>query len=376
MSATSSRNSDLRAYILELIRQRGKLSFAEFMNEALYSQRGGYYRHVVPGTDYYTAPLAHPAFGTLLTLWMLKLNSTLGQNAEPQIVEIGAANGIMARNGVQYARQHKPEIELNYRAYDLSPPATPHYPVATLDQLPHAVTGCLITNELLDAMPVRRYVVRDSQPLEIFVTEHDGELVETELPLDLDQLTPYWRERIAESPDGTRGTINTGLDDWTALIKRTLTRGYVITIDYGKPRGGDIRVFSKHGGGLSPYDNIGERDITADVDFAEFEQAMDTAGLQQVLKLTQGELLRELGLRDWERQIRRLGLPQREHTANMAAMRRLSDPDGMGGFRVYLHSYALESSPTMEDIRVSFGDLPPPLMADYPGHPYPQDAWS
>ena len=125
MSATSSRNSDLRAYILELIRQRGKLSFAEFMNEALYSQRGGYYRHVVPGTDYYTAPLAHPAFGTLLTLWMLKLNSTLDQNATPQIVEIGAANGIMARNGVQYARQHKPETELNYRAYDLSPPATP-----------------------------------------------------------------------------------------------------------------------------------------------------------------------------------------------------------------------------------------------------------
>ena len=150
----------------------------------------------------------------------------------------------------------------------------------------------------------------------------------------------------------------------------------MITIDYGKPRGGDIRVFSKHGGGLSPYDNIGERDITADVDFAEFEQAMDAAGLQQVLKLTQGELLRELGLRDWERQIRRLGLPQREHTANMAAMRRLSDPDGMGGFRVYLHSYALESPPTTENVRVSFGDLPPPLMADYPGHPYPQDAWS
>jgi len=80
-------------YIRQVIAREGPISFARFMGLALYGP-GGYYRRGEIEKDYFTSPLAHPAFGALLALQLRQMTQALGGHC--WVVEVGAGKGRLA----------------------------------------------------------------------------------------------------------------------------------------------------------------------------------------------------------------------------------------------------------------------------------------
>ena len=93
---------DLERRIRERIESDGPITFAEFMDEALYGD-GGYYtrpRRISPDGDYFTSPSSHPAFGALITVQLRDFWELLGQPDTFDAVELGSGDGTLARDVV------------------------------------------------------------------------------------------------------------------------------------------------------------------------------------------------------------------------------------------------------------------------------------
>ena len=93
----------------------------------------------------------------------------------------------------------------------------------------------------------------------------------------------------------------------------------------------------------------------------------ESAGLDSVAYMTQGDYLKGLGLESMMERVRRLELPLRERTANLKAMRELADAEGFGKFRVLVQSKGI-SGLTVESLLPSKPlpkDVAPPLKAEH-----------
>lgn len=354
------------------IAERGRIGFAEFMEMALYHPRGGYYTRAGPNADYYTSPAAHPAFGALVAVQLSRMWEALGRPGCFTAVEMGAGSGRLASDVVSYARRALGPFgeALRYVAVDraragsVADDAVRH---VVASRMPVAgVVGCVLSNELLDAFPVRRYEVRGGRVLEVYVVVRDGEFAE-----ELDEPSPpdlaEHAERLGvELPEGFRGEVNTGIGPWVADVSAALERGFVLTIDYGYVReeldpdgGGDtVQGYYRHTGGASPYDRVGEQDLTAHVDFTRVVEEGRRAGLRPLGLRSQARLLDELGLRGWLDRVRREPMPESRRMANLMAMRELVKPDGLGGFKVLLQAKG--------DVAVERLDEAGPVQADLP----------
>ena len=97
---------------------------------------------------------------------------------------------------------------------------------------------------------------------------------------------------------------------------------------------GTFQTHYRHVAGSSPYQRIGRQDMTAHVDFTELIERGASAGLRPVFLTTQAEFLTSLGVHEMERSIRESRAGGAETRASIRALRQLTQPDGLGGFRV------------------------------------------
>ena len=204
--------------------------------------------------------------------------------------------------------------------------------------------GCVVSNELLDAMPAHRFEMSGGRPCEVYVAlDSEGRFVEA---LD-EPSTGLIRERVAsigrELRDGFRGEVNAGLGAWVAEVAEALARGYVLTIDYGyeadelysdERSRGTLQTYYRHTDSGSPYQRVGRQDMTAHVDFTVLIDEGRAGGLRPVFLTTQGEFLDSLGYARMEESLGEVGIGAVERHSNLRAMRRLVDPEGLGRFRV------------------------------------------
>ena len=345
--------------IMARISQRGRITFAEFMGIALYHPTGGYYSRggaVGPSGDFYTSPSAHPAFGALLAVQLQRMWYILGSPARFDVVEQGAGSGRLADDITTHASRLEPGFAgaIRYVAVDRSPSGTGaehaeasgaprHYERVQSDGVPiNGVQGCFISNELVDAFPVHRFLV-DDDILELYVTERDGKLVE----IPDEPSTPELARRLSRLPHGlTRGfcgEVNLAIGPWMMEVGEALERGFVVTIDYGdidvdlystKRLSGTLQTYRGHSPGAGPFAHIGLQDITSYADFSSIAYEGRRAGLETIGLATQAEYLRRLGIGSWIRAVRTMPLGQHEMQANTMAMRNLVDPSGLGNFKV------------------------------------------
>ena len=397
----TSAETEIRARIARL----GKITFAEFMELALYHPQDGYYARGGPARqsrDYYTSPAAHPAFGALMSIQLWRMWEALKRPSPFYAVEMGAGEGLLARDVVAYAPEvSRPFAEaLWYVAMDRSrEPAPPdgsssHRHRIVADQIPaRGVIGCFLSNELVDAFPVHRFQVQDGEVMEVYVSVDNERLVEV---LD-EPPTPLLTHRVQalphRVPDGYRGEANLGIGQWMSQVAAALSSGFVVTVDYGydaaelyslRRSAGTLETFYRHTDGASPYGRIGTQDITAHVDFSALVSEGEAVGLRTIGLCTQAQLLHGLGIRGWLQKLRTEELVQRERDANAMAMRDLVRPDGLGGFRVLVQEKGTgvtelaQLSPAGDPDALTAG-LPVPLLR--PDHlplmegRYPHAGW-
>ena len=384
---------DVESEIVRRIRKHGRITFAEFMELALFWPKGGYYvnpDNVGAEGDFYTAPGAHPAFGALLCVQVFQMWQLLDRPSPFWLVEMGAGSGLLCHDILGYAAHISPEFanSLRYLCLDrYSPPgvesrltgeagkrverlAAQSIPLRGVD------TGCFISNELVDSLPVHRVTMDAGGLKEIFVTLKDGKLVEV---LDSPS-TPALGERLdslgISLTEGFSTEINLAMESWMEDVSSALERGFLLTIDYGHPatelyspsrRRGTLTCFYRHTQTDNPYLRIGRQDITTQVDFTTMVNLGKTHGLETLSLNTQKEFLHSLGLRRFMARLPASGLRQREVEANRLGMLDIVRPGGMGEFKVLVQGKGVKSpllwgvEPTRE-LEEMLDRLPLPLL--------------
>src|SRR5947208_9105938 len=172
------------AVIARAIREQGAISFRRFMEMALYHPELGYYSRQTPGpdADYVTSPELHGAFGALLCVQLEQMWRRLGEAEEFWLIEVGPGTGSFSRDVLETAHDAFPAFAsaLRVALIERSPlvrrvqeeKLSPWLEcVIWLDADPSSWeelgTGCIFANEVLDAFPVHRVVLRDDGPREI-----------------------------------------------------------------------------------------------------------------------------------------------------------------------------------------------------------------
>lgn len=341
------------AEIRRRIANRGMIPFAEFMDLALYHPIGGYYtsgEQVGADGDFYTSPAAHPAFGALLAAQLFQMWRILGQPSPFWALEAGAGDGLLCRD-VTAAAERLPDGFrrcLRYLCLDRRSGRGWESGIAGAGRAAAAglplqgATGCILANELLDAMPAHQVTLEGGRLREVYVALNDGNLVTR----TGDPSTPLLAQRLAEVgatlAEGQVAEVNLGLDGWTAEAAAALERGFVLTVDYGRAAAdlysaaqrfrGTLTTFYRHTQTDRPLERIGRQDLSAQVDFTALTNAGRRAGLNLLGYSTQSAFLHHLGLGRWLE--RRPAGAARQAQAELAGMKELAKPGGLGDFKV------------------------------------------
>ncbi len=336
------------------ISRKGTVSFAEFMEVALYHPEGYYSESSRIGArgDYFTSPVLHPAFGALLAVQIEVMWDALGRPSPFWVVEPGAGNGLLSAAILSFADAYMDEFShsLRYVAVDRASLTVSGGSGGRVSRLRSAgmpltgITGCILSNELFDAFPVHRFRITGGRAQELYVTlGSDGGFCEKFGAPSTAGIADRLSGLPRELPDGFRGEVNLALGRWMEDAASALGRGYVLTIDYGYEAGelysggrahGTFQTYYKHVDGSNPYQRIGRQDMTAHVDFSALIDEGRKAGLRPVFLTTQAEFLRSLGFDGLVRSLRERDVEGPVKMANLRAMSELVKPDGLGRFRV------------------------------------------
>ena len=348
----------------ERIVRRGPVSFSEFMEMALYWPRGGYYSRAAwegHSADFFTAPAAHPAYGALLSLQLEEMWHVLGRPPLFTIAEAGAGTGLLSREVLRYARHLEPGFQQAMRYYAIDRSARDWEEEAATSEvasvpvtriraagLPlRGFTGCVLSNELLDALPVHGVTVCEGRLQELLVGYEDGQFVEVIGEPTTAALGARLEAEGVTLAEGQRAEICLALEPWIQDATASLERGFVLTVDYGhlaqtlyapERHQGSLRCYYQHTLSGNPYGRVGVQDITAHVDFTAVIALGERYGLDSHGLERQSTFLANLGLTALQRRLTSQGLGQQERDANRMGMLELGRVGGMGEFKVLVQS--------------------------------------
>jgi SAM-dependent MidA family methyltransferase len=305
--------SDVRAIIAAEARQRGVITFARFMELALYCPNFGYYERagVSPGRggDYFTSVSVGGLFGELLAFRLAGWLSGMGPGPL-HLVEAGAHDGRLALDILGWLREQRPDLVERLEYWILEPSAIRRESQRTTlgkmaqrvrwfeswDAVPSAgVNGIIFSNELLDAMPAHR-LGWDSVKREWFEwgVAVEGEVfVWTRMQagqeiLETAQVASLPSALLDVLPDGFTTEVSVAALVWWSRAAGALKSGKLVTLDYGleadefltpQRKDGTLRAYHRHHQDGDLLGQPGEKDITAHVNFTAVREAGEAGGL-------------------------------------------------------------------------------------------------
>jgi len=305
------------------IRDKGPMRFDRFMELALYSPGLGYYAKmsgpspVGRNGDFFTSVSAGPLFGRLLARQFFQMWAQLDKPSPFWIFEQGAHDGQLARDILEWCRDETPDFfeAIRYGIVDTSGGSSFRQKNGVVPELATRMTwfesfesiaelkptGIFLSNELVDAFPVRAIIYKSGDWKESLVGLNEkGSLTWTESIIKDEQLRSEIMARSIPEVEGYSTEINLRALDWMKAVARIFERGYVLTIDYGYPAsvyysefrpGGTLCAYVKHHAVDGVLDEPGMRDLTAHVDFTALIRAGDEEGLKTLGMVDQQRFL-------------------------------------------------------------------------------------
>lgn len=294
----------------------GSISFEQWMQIALYEPTYGYYS---TGTtkfnqagDFITAPETTSLFGHTIAN---QIKQILEQAKSNTVLEFGAGTGALAKSIL--SRFNQLGIDINYQILELSADLRQRQQdslaefgdkVSWLNQLPTDFTGCVLANEVLDAMPVNIFQTDDKGNIHILGVSADSSDLGfswTSLENNL-ELQSKIKQRI-DSLTNYQSEINLQAEAWIRQMGVWLKRGGAIIIDYGFPqheyyhpqrKQGSLMCHFRHHAHDQALILPGIQDITAHVDFTAMADAALEANLDVMGYTSQARFLLNCGLTD------------------------------------------------------------------------------
>ena len=297
--------STLGDRLRQRIAAEGPLTFAAFMEAALYDPEDGFYARgpaIGRGGAFATAPGLHPAFAEALAAEIRAGWAAVGA-ARPTLVEVGPGDGTLA---VQL-RERLADVAFDHvlveralglrRRQEERLAGTPVRWAASPGEL-DPFDGVVVSNELFDAVPVRVLQWPDEVCVDVGA---DGRFVEVLRPA-APQATTALTGAGVEPRRGARYAVSPDAPRLLAQLVAPLRRGRVVTVDYGGEgrevhdgRRPPIRTFVGGVPGGDPLSAPGRQDLTADVDFGTLRRAAGELGLREVSYVLQEDWLRGHG---------------------------------------------------------------------------------
>jgi len=324
-------SEQLRGEICKLIESKnGWIGFDQFMDMALYAPGLGYYsggaRKFGEQGDFITAPMMGSLFGRCLANQCADVLTRCDQSRCLSVVEFGAGTGELMLEILRHLELQKllpdeyvvleTSADLQERQRQLIATSKPEYLeiIRWSNRLDEKINGIIIANELLDAIPVKRFEIDENfMARELGVTLND-DCSETdtspfqwksanqpfELPVQ-DRLKPF------QLDVGYQSEIGLQAEAWVRSIGDNLENGAMVLIDYGFPaseyyhydrRGGTLMCHFQHTAHDDPFRHPGLQDITAHVDFSAVFEAARQANLDLAGYCNQASFLMSLGILD------------------------------------------------------------------------------
>jgi SAM-dependent MidA family methyltransferase len=300
----------------EIAASGGWISFARYMELALYAPGLGYYsagaKKLGRAGDFVTAPEISPLYGQTLAR---QVNQILEAGLD-EVLEVGAGSGALAATLLEEL-ERSGKVPRNYlilelsadlreRSRDTLAARVPHLleRVAWLNRLPPAFSGVVLGNEVLDAMPA--HIVR----------VQGGRLEEGGVGVRSARLDWSWRlasgelieiARALDLPEGFRTEIQLAARGFLRSLAGVLEKGVALFVDYGFPqkeyyhsqrREGTLMCHYRHHAHSDPFFLPGLQDITSHVDFSAVAAAGRAGGLELVGYTSQAQFLVNCGITD------------------------------------------------------------------------------
>lgn len=352
LPAPSPEAAQHSAQLADLIRreismQGGWISFARYMELALYAPGLGYYtagaHKFGEAGDFITAPELSPLFGRTVARQVAEV---MAQSA-PHVMEMGAGSGKLAADMLAELERIgslpdsysilEVSADLRERQQALLRERLPHLAnrVHWLDALPESFAGAVVANEVLDALPVHLVHWRADGPVERGVAVNDSgfcwqdrQITDAEL-LQAAQRIDVPEGYVSEICLAQRGLINS--------LAQPLQQGALLFVDYGfgarefyhpQRSSGTLMCHYRHHAHDDPFFLPGLQDITAHVDFTAAAESGIDAGLELLGYTTQAFFLLNCGIADFmaERDPENI----RDYQPLSAQLQKLTSPAEMG----------------------------------------------
>lgn len=378
-----SPESPLVKQMTALIQEAGPLTFARFMELALYDEEYGYYTMgggrgssaTSPigqeGGDFFTAPSLSPILGKCLVRQLVEIDERLGHPPVFHLMEMGPGDGTLLRDLLQECREQRALLlpRLACILVERSPAFRRRQQetlaawqeqgvtIRWVDDLQSiadgSLTGALLSNELVDAFPVHRVRMEQDGLRELYVTSCDHALQEQWGEPSTPELASFLSDLDVELPVGFTTEINLEAVKWIKQVAGVLDRGVVITIDYGhtaqdyfapERKNGTLVGYHRHTVSTNPMTRVGEQDLTAHVNFSSLSRTGERVGLTTTGFTNLQHFLMSLGIEELVE-----GCDQESEAVRAAA--RLLRPHGMGTtFKVLMQHKGLDVS-TLRGLR-------------------------
>ncbi len=347
----------LAAAMAERIRAEGPITFAAFMDAALYDETQGYYRRggatVGREGDYLTSPEVHPLFGYVIGALAAELWDQLGRPTPWIVREVGPGSGACMESLCAWIRSQRPDVWEALRCELIEPaPLQEERQRRQLGALGERASwsaegttpmrGLLFANELLDAQPVHRLRYDGARWQELYVgvdgagrfEDVAGEPSEAGLLEPLGGLTPAEGQVVEVSP---------AVPELVDRLGRAVEAGLLLLFDYGYPRAqlyapwrrsGTLMTYHRHAPGEDPYVRVGEQDLTCHVDIDAVQATAVATGMRALPARSQAALLAEIGATQMPAAASGgRGAELDGYLARRRAVEVLSDPGGLGRIR-------------------------------------------
>ncbi|MEJ2695221.1 MAG: SAM-dependent methyltransferase [Candidatus Sulfobium sp.] len=362
----------LKQKIIKTVRERGPMTFEQFMEAALYDAEFGYYMSGAPRIgregDFFTGSHLHPAFGAMIGRQIEEMWTLMGKPGRFTVVEPGPGEGRICKDMLNSLKDRKFFNALSCFLVERTPSMKERQEAmlagfrekvtwySSLEDV-GTVTGCVFSNELIDAFPVHLVVMEDSMK-EVYIGLQDDGLRELTGPLSVRELVKYFAERGLALTKGYRTEVNLRAKEWLHSVSERLKEGFVLTIDYGyaardyfsgERDRGTIMCYYKHRLNEDPLEHIGEQDITAHVNFSDLHLWGKETGLSTAGFTSQGAFLMSLGIHE---EMEKIAAARKDYVFELARIKRLIMPGGMGESHMVMAQYKGKGNPELKGFSI------------------------
>jgi SAM-dependent MidA family methyltransferase len=311
----------MRQIVRAIEQSGGAIPFDTFMDMALYAPGLGYYvagsRKFGEQGDFITAPEVSPLFAQCLARQLAPILSDL---PSADLLEFGAGSGILAADLLK-ALSNLGQLPDRYQILEVSPELKSRQKatlearvpellerVVWLQRMPEQFSGCVLANELLDALPVSRFRIQDGEIQECFVVQDGDQLTASfgePTTLGLKAAVEQLQAQYGPFKSVYQSEINLRQAAWIKSLAQSINQGIVLLIDYGYSSAeyyhpqrdqGTLMCHYRHRAHSDPFRWVGLQDITCQVDFTTAAKVAIESGFRLGGYTTQAHFLLANGL--------------------------------------------------------------------------------